>query len=96
MICEIVTFDIAGLERDEVLALYEKTLARWRAWPGLIRKMYLYDEEGGRGGGIYLWESREAAQGAHDAEWCAMAERLYGSAPKFDFYEVPVVLENRD
>lgn len=96
MICEIVTFDIVGLGRDEVLALYDKTLDRWRDWPGLIRKTYLYDEAGGRGGGIYLWESRAAAEGAHDADWCAMAERLYGSAPRFDIYEVPLVVENRD
>lgn len=95
MITEIVTFDIRdGLTRDEVLALYEQTLPRWRANPDLIRKTYLYDEAGQRGGGIYLWRNIEAAKHAHDADWCAMAERMYGCAPRFDYYETPLLLEN--
>lgn len=94
VICEIVTFDIVGKDRAEVQALYEATLGRWRDWPGLIRKTYLYDAAGGRGGGVYLWRDANAAAGAHDAAWCAKAEALYGAAPKFDIYEVPLVLEN--
>lgn len=95
MITEIVTFDIRdGLTRNEVLALYEQTLPRWRANPDLIRKTYLYDEAGQRGGGIYLWRNIEAEKHAHDADWCAMAERMYGCAPRFDYYEMPLVLEN--
>lgn len=97
MITEIVRFKIdPALSRDDVHALYEKTLPRWRANPDLIRKTYLYDPENGRGGGVYLWTSLEAAQRAHDAEWCDMAERMYGSRPSFEYYETPIVLDNRD
>lgn len=95
MITEIVTFEIAeGLERAEVLALYEKTMPAWRANPDLIRKTYLYDPEGRRGGGVYLWKSMEAARRAHDAAWCARAEAMYGSRPQFSYYETPFVIEN--
>ncbi|MYM55625.1 monooxygenase [Thalassovita mangrovi] len=95
MITEIVTFDLPeGMSREEVLAKYEATLPRWRANPDLIRKTYLYDPAGNRGGGIYLWPSVEAAKAAHDADWCRLAEETYGSAPRFDYFETPLIVEN--
>ncbi len=95
MITEIVTFDLSeGMSREEVLARYEATLPRWRANADLIRKTYLYDPAGNRGGGIYLWPSVAAAKAAHDADWCRMAEETYGSAPRFDYFETPLIVEN--
>ncbi|WP_323784352.1 monooxygenase [Thalassovita sp.] len=95
MITEIVTFDLpADMSREEVLARYQATLPRWRANPELIRKTYLYDPDGNRGGGVYLWKSVEAAKAAHDADWCRMAEETYGCAPRFDYFEAPLILEN--
>ncbi|CUH65250.1 hypothetical protein TG4357_01759 [Thalassovita gelatinovora] len=95
MITEIVTFDLpADMSRDDVLARYQATLPRWRANPELIRKTYLYDPDGKRGGGVYLWKTLAAAQAAHDAEWCRMAEDTYGSAPRFDYFEATLFVEN--
>lgn len=95
MITEIVTFDLPeGMDRDEVIALYEKTMPRWRANGALVRKYYLYDGEGRVGGGVYLWPSIDEAQRAHDADWCAMAEKMYGSAPRFQYFETPLIVEN--
>lgn len=95
MITEIVTFDIAErLDRDVVLALYDKTAPAWRANPDLIRKTYLYDGENARGGGIYLWKNIEAAKRAHDAAWCDRAEAMYGSRPRFSYFETPLIIEN--
>lgn len=88
MITEIVSFDIAeGLDRQAVMALYERTAPAWRANPDLIRKTYLYDPETRRGGGVYLWKTLEAAHRAHDADWCAKAEETYGSVPRFQYFE---------
>ena len=52
MITEIVTFPIPdGMTRAQVIANFKATVPGWSANPDLIRKNYLYDPEGGRGGG---------------------------------------------
>lgn len=95
MITEIVNFDLPeGMGRDEVLTLYEKTLPRWQANEALVRKYYLYDGEARIGGGVYLWPSVEDAQAAHDAAWIEMAEKMYGSRPRFQYFETPLIVDN--
>lgn len=95
MITEIVTFDLPqGMHRDDVIARFESTVPRWEANEALVRKYYLYDGEAGIGGGVYLWPSRADAQAAHDAAWCDMAEALYGSRPRFQYFETPLIVEN--
>jgi len=95
MITEIVNFDLpADLNRDEVIALFEKSVPRWLGWPGLIRKQYLFNGEARLGGGVYLWETRAQAEAAHDTAWCDKAEALYGSRPRFQYFETPIVVDN--
>ena len=95
LITEIVTFDLPeGMSRDDVVALYEKTKPRWQANAALIRKYYLYDEEAGIGGGVYLWPSRADALAAHDEEWCVLAEKTYGCRPRFQVFDTPVIVDN--
>lgn len=95
MITEIVTFDLPrGITRDEVLEKYNATVPRWRANPDLLRKTYIYDAENGTGGGVYLWKSKAAAQDAHNAEWCRMAQEVYGSAPRFAYFEAVLEINN--
>ncbi|WP_137702545.1 monooxygenase [Marimonas lutisalis] len=95
MITEIVNFDLPeGMTREEAVALYEKTVPRWQANEALVRKYYLYDEENRIGGGVYLWPSIEDAKAAHDAAWCDMAEKMYGSRPRFQYFETPVIVDN--
>lgn len=97
MITEIVTFDLPrGITRDEVLEKYNATVPRWRANADLLRKTYLFDADSGTGGGVYLWKSKAAAQDAHDAEWCRMAQQVYGSHPRFAFFEAVLEINNTD
>ncbi len=95
MITEIVTFDLPeGMSREEAVAIYEKTVPRWKANAALVRKYYLYDGAAGIGGGVYLWPTIEDAKAAHDEAWCDMAEKMYGSRPRFQYFEVPLIVEN--
>ena len=95
MITEIVTFDLpTGMGRDEVVALFEKSVPRWQANAALMRKYYLFDAEAGIGGGVYLWPSKADAQAAHDDAWCDMAEKTYGSRPRFRYFETPLIVDN--
>ncbi|MGR1581026.1 hypothetical protein ACSSNL_06105 [Thalassobius sp. S69A] len=95
MITEIVTFALPpGISKSELLDKYNATVPRWRANADLIRKTYLYDPVTNRGGGIYLWKTKEAALAAHDAEWCQMATQMYGSAPQFAYFDTMFIIDN--
>ncbi len=47
-----------------------------------MRKYYLRSEDGRRAGGVYLWETRAAAEAMYNGEWKARVEQLYGSTPE--------------
>ena len=95
MITEIVIFSIPeGMTREELVANYRRSAPTWRANPDLIRKNYLYDAEGGRAGGVYLWRTMEAARRARDAAWLERVRRTYGSEPVVQYFETPLVADN--
>ncbi len=93
MITAIVSFPLpAGLTRDETAALYAITAPRYAAIPGLIRKQYLFAD--GRGGGVYLWESRAAAEAAYGPAWRQLAIDKYGAEPSVQYFDTPVIVDN--
>lgn len=97
MISEIVTFKLKpGMTRAEVVAIYRKTSAIWRANPDCIRKCYLFDGERRLGGGMYLWKNLDAAKRAHGENWRRMINDLYGSEDEISitYFETPIVADN--
>ncbi|MBE1296526.1 hypothetical protein [Phycobacter azelaicus] len=96
MITEIVTFKInKDMNRERVIALFEESAEIWRAHPKLHRKNYLYDPESGVAGGVYTWESIADAQEAHGEAFLARVAETFGSTPHFQYYDTPVVVQNR-
>ena len=95
MITEIVTFEIPeGMDRDTVVALFEESAEIWRKHPKLHRKNYLYDPAAGIGGGVYTWDSIADAKEAHGDTFLARVADTFGSAPRFQYFETPVVVQN--
>jgi deazaflavin-dependent oxidoreductase (nitroreductase family) len=60
--------------------------------PGLLRKHYLHGLEGDQAGGVYLWESKEAAEALYDESWCQRVADRYGSPPIVEYFESPVMV----
>ena len=86
MITAIVRFPFTpGTTLDDAKALFEGSAPRYRAAPGLVRKYYLFGEDGS-GGGVYLWESREAAERMYTADWKKMIADRYGTAPQISYF----------
>ena len=95
MITEIVTFGIGnGLQRSDVVALYEKSVPAWKENQNLLHKSFLYDAEREVGGGIYLWHSIDAAKSAHGPTFQNRIQEVFGSQPEFRYFESPVVINN--
>ena len=59
---------------------------------GLIRKDYLNGDEGT--GGVYLWESREAAEAWYTDELVASLTERFGVKPRMTWYDTHVTVDN--
>jgi hypothetical protein len=95
MITAVVQFPLPdGVTRDDAKSLFESSAPRYREVPGLLRKYYLFDGEAGMAGGCYLFETREAADAAFDANWRKLIQSRYGAPPEVRFFETPVVVDN--
>ena len=60
-----------------------------------MRKYYLRSGDGCRAGGVYLWETRAAAEAVYNGEWKARVKQLYGSEPKISWFDTPVIVDNQ-
>ena len=79
---------------EEAREVFLSTAPKYRDVAGLIRKYYLLAEDGNIAGGVYLWESREAAEAMYKPEWFAFIREKYGVDPEVTYFESPVVVDN--
>ena len=79
---------------EEAAATFKSTAPKYLDRPGLIRKHYYVTESGDRAGGVYLWESRAAAEACYTEEWKAMVASKYGTQPEILYMHIPVTVDN--
>ncbi len=95
MITAIATFRLPkALTVDEAKAIFQGTAPRYQSQPGLVRKYYVLSEDGLTAGGVYLWESREAADALYTDAWRAFVTEKYGTAPQLVYMQSPVIVDN--
>jgi heme-degrading monooxygenase HmoA len=80
---------------EEATRAFESTAPKYQGLQGLVRKYYLRSEDGRRTGGVYLWETRAAAEALYNSEWRARVTQLYGSEPEISWFDTPVIVDNR-
>lgn len=94
MITTIVRFRLPeGTTLDDAKGMFEKSAPNYKAAPGLVRKYYLFGEDR-VGGGVYLWESREAADKQYSVAWKNMIAEKFGTVPEITYYDTPVIVDN--
>ena len=91
----IVRFALpASTDVARAQAMFEASAPKYRDPVGLIRKYYLFEPDGPSGGGVYLWESRAAAEAFYTPAWReALAARI-GAAVEVSFFDSPVIVDN--
>jgi len=95
MICEIVTFPApAGASRDDIVADARHVVARWQSEKELVRKHFVWSDDGTTLKGIYFWTSRAAAERAHDAEWQKSVRERSGAAPEIAYFDAFMIIDN--
>ncbi|MEM7747268.1 MAG: monooxygenase [Pseudomonadota bacterium] len=78
--------------KDAAVARGLESAPIYRDVKGLIRKDYLNGE--GCGGGVYLFESREAAEEWFNDDWWGWIEERFGARPTLTFYDQYVTVDN--
>ncbi|MCC6848754.1 MAG: YdhR family protein [Deltaproteobacteria bacterium] len=95
MITVLVQFKLPQpVSREQAQEIFLSTAPKYREIPGLLRKYYVLSQDGGTAGGVYLWRSREAAEGLYTKEWEAYVRERYGAAPSMTYFDSPVVVDN--
>lgn len=95
MIVAIVRFALpTPITLEEAARTFESSAPKYQNLPGLLRKYYIRAEDGRSAGGVYLWESRAAADAVYNGEWRERVAKLYGSQPQVEFLDCPVVVDN--
>ncbi|MBB1094410.1 YdhR family protein [Rhodopseudomonas palustris] len=95
MITTIVQFTLAEpISLEEAAKRFQSSAPKYHKLPGLIRKYYIRSEDGRTAGGVYLWESREAAEKVYAGEWRARVAQLYGAEPVISWFDSPVIVDN--
>lgn len=88
------TFQVPeGTSKESLRQTIKATAHTYQGIPGLIRKYYGIRDDGKSLVGIYLWESRAAADRMYTAQWVAMVTKRWGTAPLRQEWETPMVVE---
>ena len=90
----VVQFDLPKRTEDAAIAGGTGSAPTYRALAthGLIRKDYLNGETGT--GGVYLWESRAAAEVWFTEERIALLTERFGARPRLTWYDTHVTVDN--
>lgn len=97
VIVAIVRFPIdPQLSADAVRAMFEASAPSYQHLPGLKRKHYLRAEDGVTAGGVYLWESKAAAEAVYDEAWRKRLTDRYGAPPTIEYFEGLVTVDPED
>jgi hypothetical protein len=90
----IVQFDLPKRTEEQAIAggTSSAPIYRGLADKGLIRKNYLNGEAGT--GGVYLWESREAAEDWFTEARIAELTKRFGARPRLTWYDTHVTVDN--
>ena len=67
-------------------------LSTYTNMKGLIRKDYLNGEESG--GGVYLWESKAAADAWYDDKWWVFMHEKFGVRPTLQYFDHYLTVDN--
>ena len=90
----IVQFDLPKRSHQQAIDGGQSTAPTYRALAGkgLISKHYLNGESGT--GGVYLWESREAAEAWYTDELLERLTERFGARPRLTWYDTHVTVDN--
>jgi hypothetical protein len=94
MITAIVRYKLpAHIGRAECLEHFHKIAPGFAGVKGLIRKQFIW-RENGVAGGVYQWETLADAKAFYGGAWLDGIRARYGADPEIEFYTTFAITEN--
>jgi hypothetical protein len=94
MITAIVQYRLPTSIDQAACAEHFRTIAPgFRSVPGLSRKQFIY-ANAGWAGGVYLWQSRAAAEAFYSGPWLAGIRERYGMDPEIRYFHTAAITDN--
>ncbi len=94
MITAIVQYRLPPhIDLASCAAHFRNIAPSFRTVPGLIRKQFIYAEDRWAGG-VYLWETRAAAEAFYTGPWLDGIRERSGMDPQLKFFETACVTDN--
>jgi hypothetical protein len=91
------TFQVpTGTTKADLVATIKATAHNYLGVPGLIRKYYGIADDAKTIVGIYLWESKAAADALYTADWVATVRKRWGAEPVRQEWSTPMVVESAE
>ena len=73
---------------------FDNVAGNYLGVPGLIRKYFGFSDDATSVVGIYLWETKDAADAFYSDEWLSGVTERWGAAPVKQEWIIPVVAES--
>ena len=94
MITAIVQYKLPpSIGLADCAAHFRKIAPGFREVPGLVRKQFIYAEDGWAGG-VYLWHTRGAAEAFYSGPWRDGIRERYGMDPQIKYFETACITDN--
>ena len=94
MITAVVRYHLPpSIDHNACLAHFEKIAPGFRATKGLISKHFIWSERG-VAGGVYQWETLEAAKAFYGGPWLKGIVERYDEEPEIEYFTVFCVTDN--
>jgi hypothetical protein len=88
MITAIVLYDLPpSIGFEECRAHFTRIAPDFLKIPGFLRKQFICAGDGKVAGGVYMWESQEAAERFYSGEWLDGIRARYGTEPRITYFE---------
>jgi hypothetical protein len=86
--------DPPGVDREKIEEGMAKSVPTYETAPGLIRKYFIFTEDQ-KFGGIYLWDSRKAAEAWYTESviWHNGVSKITGLRADLTYFEAPMVVD---
>ncbi|MGA2909251.1 MAG: YdhR family protein [Terracidiphilus sp.] len=93
----VVRVPALGAIRGQIEAGMKKSVPTYQQAPGLIRKYFTISDDGQSFGGIYLWESRKAAESwfTESSVWHDGVSKRNGQSAEITYFRVPMQVDNQ-
>jgi hypothetical protein len=94
MITAIVQYRLPpSIDQAACAEHFRKIAPGFRKVPGLLRKQFIYAEDGWAGG-VYLWRSRAAAEAFFSGPWLDGIRERYGTDPEIRYFHTAAITDN--